>query len=140
TIPSSILKKIRIFQQRTKPSEPIKPLFHPYQLIVNSEPDNELLVSQIHKDFQNLSALKSNLYAFPSDVSAECEILKAKFAQSVDEFVENIQKKMIEERGVDGLKLMKEMIECCNRKILTVTPHYDPRVEDFVVNEVLSVF
>ncbi|MCI32105.1 hypothetical protein A2U01_0053317, partial [Trifolium medium] len=68
-------------------------------------------MEQIHKDFQNLSALKSNLYAFPSDVSADGELLKAKFAQSVDEFFENIQKKMIEERGVDGLKLMKEMIE-----------------------------
>ncbi|MCI64937.1 hypothetical protein A2U01_0086195, partial [Trifolium medium] len=47
---------------------------------------------------------------------------------------------MIEERGIDGIKLMKEMVECCNRKRLTLTPHYDPRVEEFVVNEVLSVF
>ncbi|MCI47062.1 hypothetical protein A2U01_0068303, partial [Trifolium medium] len=29
---------------------------------------------------------------------------------------------------------------CCNRKRLTLTPHYDPRVEDFVISEVLSVF
>ncbi|MCI50520.1 hypothetical protein A2U01_0071764, partial [Trifolium medium] len=28
----------------------------------------------------------------------------------------------------------------CNRKRLTLTPHYDPRVEEFVVNEVLSMF
>ncbi|MCI55036.1 hypothetical protein A2U01_0076286, partial [Trifolium medium] len=26
------------------------------------------------------------------------------------------------------------------RKRLTLTPHYDPRVEEFVVNDVLSVF
>ncbi|MCI39232.1 hypothetical protein A2U01_0060463, partial [Trifolium medium] len=32
------------------------------------------------------------------------------------------------------------MVERCNRKRLTLAPHYDPRVEDFVVNEVLSVF
>ncbi|MCI49836.1 hypothetical protein A2U01_0071080, partial [Trifolium medium] len=32
------------------------------------------------------------------------------------------------------------MVERCRRKILTLTPHYDPRVEDFVVNKVLSVF
>ncbi|MCI70605.1 hypothetical protein A2U01_0091868, partial [Trifolium medium] len=47
---------------------------------------------------------------------------------------------MIEERGIDGLKLMKEMVERCNRKRLTLTPHYNPRVEDYVVNEVLLVF
>ncbi|MCI38943.1 hypothetical protein A2U01_0060172, partial [Trifolium medium] len=80
------------------------------------------------------------LYAFPSDVSAEGEILKAKFAHSVDEFIKSIQQKMIEERGIDGIKLMKEMVECCKRKRLTLTPHYDSRVEDFVVNEVLSLF
>ncbi|MCI27687.1 hypothetical protein A2U01_0048887, partial [Trifolium medium] len=28
----------------------------------------------------------------------------------------------------------------CKRKRLTLTPHYDPRVEEFVVNDVLSVF
>ncbi|MCI89276.1 hypothetical protein A2U01_0110564, partial [Trifolium medium] len=32
------------------------------------------------------------------------------------------------------------MFERCNRKRLTLTPHYDPRVEDMVVNEVLSAF
>ncbi|MCI45896.1 hypothetical protein A2U01_0067135, partial [Trifolium medium] len=47
---------------------------------------------------------------------------------------------MIEKRGIDGIKLMKEMVERCKRKRLTLTPHYDPRVEEFVVNEVLSVF
>ncbi|MCI21696.1 hypothetical protein A2U01_0042865, partial [Trifolium medium] len=47
---------------------------------------------------------------------------------------------MIEERGIDGIKLMKEMVERCQRKRLTLTPHYDPRVENFVVNEVLSLF
>ncbi|MCI68653.1 hypothetical protein A2U01_0089914, partial [Trifolium medium] len=47
---------------------------------------------------------------------------------------------MIEDRGIDGLKLMEEMVECCKRKRLTLTPHYDPRLEEFVVNDVLSVF
>ncbi|MCI24844.1 hypothetical protein A2U01_0046030, partial [Trifolium medium] len=117
-----MLKKIRIVEQRTKPSKP----------------NTELLMEQIHKDFQNLSALKDNLYAFPSDVSADGELLKSKFAQSVDEFVKYIQKKMIEERGVDGLKLMKEMVECCNRKRLTLTPHYDPVFVEMVMNKVLS--
>ncbi|MCI28765.1 hypothetical protein A2U01_0049967 [Trifolium medium] len=32
------------------------------------------------------------------------------------------------------------MFERCNRKRLTLTPHYDPRVEEIVVYEVLSVF
>ncbi|MCI82427.1 hypothetical protein A2U01_0103701, partial [Trifolium medium] len=32
------------------------------------------------------------------------------------------------------------MVERCKRKRLTLTAHYDPRVEEFVVNEVLSVF
>ncbi|MCI30595.1 hypothetical protein A2U01_0051805, partial [Trifolium medium] len=86
------------------------------------------------------TALRNNLYAFPSDVTAEGEVLIAKFAHSVDEFVKNIQEKMIEERGVDGLKLMQEMVERCQRKRLTLTPHYDPRVEEIVVNDVLSMF
>ncbi|MCI46498.1 hypothetical protein A2U01_0067738, partial [Trifolium medium] len=30
--------------------------------------------------------------------------------------------------------------ERCKRKRLTLTPHYDPRVEEIVVNEVLSAF
>ncbi|MCI62091.1 hypothetical protein A2U01_0083348, partial [Trifolium medium] len=68
------------------------------------------------------------------------EVLKAKIAHSVDEFVKSIQEKMIEDRGIDGLKLMEEMVERCKRKRLTLTPHYDPRVEEFVVNDVLSVF
>ncbi|MCI51649.1 hypothetical protein A2U01_0072893, partial [Trifolium medium] len=41
---------------------------------------------------------------------------------------------------MDVLNLMMEMVERCRRKRLTMTPHYDPRVEDFMVNEVLSVF
>ncbi|MCI43953.1 hypothetical protein A2U01_0065192, partial [Trifolium medium] len=32
------------------------------------------------------------------------------------------------------------MVERCNRKRLTLAPHYDPRVEEYVVNEVLSAF
>ncbi|MCI40962.1 hypothetical protein A2U01_0062195, partial [Trifolium medium] len=94
-------------------------------------------MEQIHKDFQNLSNLKNNLYAFPSDVYADGELLKAKFAQSVDEFVKYIQRKMIEERGVEGLKVMKKMVECCSRKRLTITPDYDPFVVDFVANEMV---
>ncbi|MCI77483.1 hypothetical protein A2U01_0098753, partial [Trifolium medium] len=42
-------------------------------------------------------------------------------------------------RGMDVLNQMKEMFERCRRKRLTLTPHYDPRVEEFVVNEVLSL-
>ncbi|MCI52942.1 hypothetical protein A2U01_0074188, partial [Trifolium medium] len=47
---------------------------------------------------------------------------------------------MIEERGIDGLKLMKEMVDRCNRKRLTQTPHYDPIFEEMVMNKVLSDF
>ncbi|MCI46117.1 hypothetical protein A2U01_0067357 [Trifolium medium] len=32
------------------------------------------------------------------------------------------------------------MFERCQRKRLTLTPHYDPRVVDHVVSEVLLVF
>ncbi|MCI92639.1 hypothetical protein A2U01_0113935, partial [Trifolium medium] len=32
------------------------------------------------------------------------------------------------------------MVERCQRKRLTLTPHYDPRVEDHVINDVLSAF
>ncbi|MCI87467.1 hypothetical protein A2U01_0108750, partial [Trifolium medium] len=38
-------------------------------------------------------ALKDNLYAFPSDVSADGELLKSKFAQSVDESEEDDRRK-----------------------------------------------
>ncbi|MCI29017.1 hypothetical protein A2U01_0050221, partial [Trifolium medium] len=97
TILPEFLRKIKIFQQETRPSEPTKPFIHSYQFILNSESDNELLMTQIHKDLQNLSALRDNLYAFPSDVTAEGEALKTKFAQSVDEFVKHVQDKMIED-------------------------------------------
>ncbi|MCI92057.1 hypothetical protein A2U01_0113353, partial [Trifolium medium] len=69
-----------------------------------------------------LSALRNNLYAFPSDVTAEGEVVKARFAQSVDEFVKHIQEKMIEDQGFECIELMKEMVERCNRKRLTITP------------------
>ncbi|MCI87294.1 hypothetical protein A2U01_0108576, partial [Trifolium medium] len=39
-----------------------------------------------------------------------------------------------------AVKMIMESVERCQVKRLTLTPHYDPRVEDFVVNEVLSVF
>ncbi|MCI42658.1 hypothetical protein A2U01_0063895, partial [Trifolium medium] len=84
-------------------------------------PDNELLTTQIHQDLQNLSALKNNLYAFPSDVTSEGEVLKARFAYAVDEFVKTVQDKMIEERSFEGIEFMKEMFERCNRKRLTMT-------------------
>ncbi|MCI93324.1 hypothetical protein A2U01_0114622, partial [Trifolium medium] len=41
---------------------------------------------------------------------------------------------------MEVLKLMMENVERCKVKRLTLTPHYDPRVEEFVVNKVLSVF
>ncbi|MCI03156.1 hypothetical protein A2U01_0024191, partial [Trifolium medium] len=138
-ITSSVLSKIKIIQ-RIIPSEPPKPSFsHPYQFIVNSEPDNELLQQQIYKDFKNLSNLRNDFFKFPSDVTAEGEVLKAKFAHVVDNFVKIVQGKM-EERGIDVLNQMKEMVERSKRKRLTLTPHYDQRVEEFVMNEVLSVF
>ncbi|MCI50874.1 hypothetical protein A2U01_0072118, partial [Trifolium medium] len=48
--------------------------------------------------------------------------------------------KRIEGRGMEALKLMMENVERCKVKRLTLTLHYDPRVEEFVVNEVLSLF
>ncbi|MCI39875.1 hypothetical protein A2U01_0061107, partial [Trifolium medium] len=62
------------------------------------------------------------------------------FAHVVDNFVKTVQEKMIEERGLVGLNKMKEIFERCNRKRLTLIPHYDLRVEEIVVNEVLSAF
>ncbi|MCI51020.1 hypothetical protein A2U01_0072264, partial [Trifolium medium] len=41
---------------------------------------------------------------------------------------------------MEAVKMMLEFIERIKVKRLTLTPHYDPRVEDFVVNEVLIVF
>ncbi|MCI01808.1 hypothetical protein A2U01_0022837 [Trifolium medium] len=41
---------------------------------------------------------------------------------------------------MEVLNLMMESVERCKVKILTLTPHYDQRVEEFVMNEVLSVF
>ncbi|MCI40475.1 hypothetical protein A2U01_0061708, partial [Trifolium medium] len=45
--------------------------------------------------------------------------------------------KMIEDRGAEGIELMKEMVECCNRKRLTITPDYDSVVVDHVANEMV---
>ncbi|MCI23541.1 hypothetical protein A2U01_0044722, partial [Trifolium medium] len=39
-----------------------------------------------------------------------------------------------------AVKMVMESVERCKVKRLTLTPHYDPRVEEFVVNEVLSMF
>ncbi|MCH98976.1 hypothetical protein A2U01_0019986, partial [Trifolium medium] len=137
-ITPNILNQIKIIQ-RAIPPETLKPTFsHPYQFITNSEPNNELLQLQIYEDFKNLSDLRNDLFKFPSDVTAGGEVLKAKFAHAVDNFVKIVQEKMIEERGIIGLNRMKEMFERCKRKRLTLTPHYDPRVEEMVVNEVLS--
>ncbi|MCI37141.1 hypothetical protein A2U01_0058365, partial [Trifolium medium] len=44
---------------------------------------------------------------------------------------------MIQDRGVEGIELMKEMVERCNRKRLTLTPDYDPVVVDHVANEIV---
>ncbi|MCI21707.1 hypothetical protein A2U01_0042876, partial [Trifolium medium] len=67
------------------------------------------------------------------------EALKAKFSHAVDRLTQIIQKK-IEGRGMEAVKMIMESVERCQAKRLTLTPHYDIRVEDFVVNEVLSVF
>ncbi|MCI83027.1 hypothetical protein A2U01_0104302, partial [Trifolium medium] len=41
---------------------------------------------------------------------------------------------------MEAVKMMLEFVERSKVKRLTLTPHYDPRVEDFVVNEVLTLF
>ncbi|MCI82892.1 hypothetical protein A2U01_0104166, partial [Trifolium medium] len=41
---------------------------------------------------------------------------------------------------MEAVKMMLEFVERSKVKRLNLTPHYDPRVEDFVVNEVLTVF
>ncbi|MCI35446.1 hypothetical protein A2U01_0056667, partial [Trifolium medium] len=41
---------------------------------------------------------------------------------------------------MEAVKMMLEFVECSKVKRLTLTPHYDPRVDNFVVNEVLTVF
>ncbi|MCI46357.1 hypothetical protein A2U01_0067597, partial [Trifolium medium] len=65
--------------------------------------------------------------------------MKEKFGHAVDRLVKIVQEK-IEERGMEALKLMMESVERCKVKRLTLTPHHYPRVEEFVVNEVLSLF
>ncbi|MCI64760.1 hypothetical protein A2U01_0086018, partial [Trifolium medium] len=39
-----------------------------------------------------------------------------------------------------AVKMMLEFVERSKVKRLTLTQHYDPRVEEFVVNEELTVF
>ncbi|MCI51437.1 hypothetical protein A2U01_0072681, partial [Trifolium medium] len=41
---------------------------------------------------------------------------------------------------MEALKLMMESVERCKVKRLTLTPHYDLRVEEFVVKDVLPLF
>ncbi|MCI56999.1 hypothetical protein A2U01_0078250, partial [Trifolium medium] len=41
---------------------------------------------------------------------------------------------------MEAVKMMLEFIERSKVKRLTLTLHYDPRVEEFVVNEMLAVF
>ncbi|MCI37439.1 hypothetical protein A2U01_0058663, partial [Trifolium medium] len=41
---------------------------------------------------------------------------------------------------MEAVRMMLESAERAQVKRLTLNPHYDPRVEDFVVNEVLTVF
>ncbi|MCI25310.1 hypothetical protein A2U01_0046500, partial [Trifolium medium] len=41
---------------------------------------------------------------------------------------------------MEVLNLMMESVERYNLKRLTLTPHYDQRVEEYVVNEVSSLF
>ncbi|MCI37189.1 hypothetical protein A2U01_0058413 [Trifolium medium] len=81
--------------------------------------------------------MENDFFIFPFDVSAEA--LKAKFSDAVDRLSQIIHKK-VEGRGMEAVKMMLEFIEHSKVKRLTLTPHYDPRVEEFVVNEVLTVF
>ncbi|MCI12194.1 hypothetical protein A2U01_0033297 [Trifolium medium] len=83
--------------------------------------------------------MENDFFVFPSDVSAEAEALKAKFGDAVDKLSQIIQKK-VEGRGIEAVKMIMESVERSKVKRLTLTPHYDPTVEEFVVNEVLSVF
>ncbi|MCI68454.1 hypothetical protein A2U01_0089715, partial [Trifolium medium] len=44
---------------------------------------------------------------------------------------------MFEDRGAEGIEFMKEMVERCNRKRLTITPDFDPFVVNHVTNEMV---
>ncbi|MCI44369.1 hypothetical protein A2U01_0065608, partial [Trifolium medium] len=72
--------------------------------------------------------MKNDFFIFPSDVSAEADALKAKFSDVVDKLSQIIQKK-VEGRGMEAVKMMLEYVERSKVKRLTLTPHYDPRVE-----------
>ncbi|MCI49995.1 hypothetical protein A2U01_0071239, partial [Trifolium medium] len=41
---------------------------------------------------------------------------------------------------MEAVRMMLESVERSEVKRLTLTPHYDPRVEDFVLNDVLNLF
>ncbi|MCI22932.1 hypothetical protein A2U01_0044110, partial [Trifolium medium] len=127
-----VLRQIKI-RTRTRPAKQPKPIYsRPYYYLIDSEPDLELLQEQICNDFRNLSSMENDFLVFPSDVFAEAEALKAKFGHAVDRLVQIIQKK-VEGRGMEAVKLMMESVERCKVMRLTLTPHYDPRVEEFVV-------
>ncbi|MCI39659.1 hypothetical protein A2U01_0060891, partial [Trifolium medium] len=83
--------------------------------------------------------MENDFLIFPYDVSAEAEALKAKFADDVDK-LSQIVKKKVEDRGMEAVRMMMESVERAQVNRLTLTPHYDARVEEFVVNEVLNAF
>ncbi|MCI10866.1 hypothetical protein A2U01_0031963 [Trifolium medium] len=57
------------FRRKTKP---LKPIFNkPYPLIIDFEPNLELLKNQIYNDFRSLSSMEEDFLIFPSDVNAE---------------------------------------------------------------------
>ncbi|MCI63182.1 hypothetical protein A2U01_0084439, partial [Trifolium medium] len=85
-------------------------------------------------DFRNLSAMEDDFLIFPSDIFAEAEALKAKSGDAIDKLSQIIKKK-VENRGMEAVRMMLESVERANVKRLTLTPHYDPRVVEFVEND-----
>ncbi|MCI72466.1 hypothetical protein A2U01_0093729, partial [Trifolium medium] len=47
---------------------------------------------------------------------------------------------MFEDRGAEGIEFMKEMVERCNRKRLTITPDFDPFIVDHITNAMVLAF
>ncbi|MCH95828.1 hypothetical protein A2U01_0016810, partial [Trifolium medium] len=129
SITPRVLNKIQI-KSKTKPETKPKPIYsRPYYYLINSEPDIELIQEQICNDFRNLSAMENDFLIFPSDVSAEAEALKAKFADAVDK-LSQIIKKNVENKGMEVVQMMMESVEHSQVKRLTLTSHYDQRIEE----------
>jgi hypothetical protein len=115
--PNSIIRKIQIKPLKPKKSEPkLEPVNQ------NSEPNIELLTSAINISLKKFKKMEEYGLIFPSDIDAEGEALKAKFADAVDS-LERYLKEKIEGRGIEVLSKVMDYVDQSNPPRLTMYNH-----------------